>query len=349
MTILSCLLAQSSSPPTEYYIQSIAPPYSSIPHHAYFNGFSLELSFIDLIVGSDPATISPSLLNYLQNLVDVSGGPLLVRVGGNSQDSATVDANQKEIIKIKPGGGKGGSKNPNDTPSVTLGLTFFKTLRAISDHVNVQWIIGLPLVFSTPSSAEQIAAYAASFIGDHLWALQLGNEPDLYERHGKRPAPYGPQQYIQEFNDTSSAVLTGDSDLFNRSQIFIAPSTCCTVAGFSALDTINAGLLTFADRLKAIAIVRYPANNCRGNKVVPLEAYTSHLSVTTIASNNSIAVQASFNTSLPFLMVETNTASCGGLEGALIVSLEFDLTYRNIQCLCRCSMGRRLGSCTCFQ
>lgn len=49
----------------------------------------------------------------------------------------------------------------------------------------VDWFIGIPLNDST--IRIEIAEVAQEVLGDKLIGMQVGNEPDLYARHGERP------------------------------------------------------------------------------------------------------------------------------------------------------------------
>ena len=56
----------------------------------------------------------------------------------------------------------------------------------------MQPYIGTPLN-DTSNMQLQIAAEGERILGGNLLGFQIGNEPDLYARHGLRPANYGPQ------------------------------------------------------------------------------------------------------------------------------------------------------------
>lgn len=49
------------------------------------------------------------------------------------------------------------------------------------------------------SNAMWVAETIEQVLGDHLISLQLGNEPDLYGNHGRRPTTYSIQDYFTEF------------------------------------------------------------------------------------------------------------------------------------------------------
>ena len=53
----------------------------------------------------------------------------------------------------------------------------------VSSLVNVEWFLGVPLNESE-NLRLGIAEVGQAVLGDKLKGLQVGNEPDLYQRHG---------------------------------------------------------------------------------------------------------------------------------------------------------------------
>lgn len=49
------------------------------------------------------------------------------------------------------------------------------------------------------SNAMIVAEVVEDLLGDSLLSLQLGNEPDLYAGHGRRPSNYSLEDYFTEF------------------------------------------------------------------------------------------------------------------------------------------------------
>ncbi|KAG8678311.1 hypothetical protein FRC08_017875, partial [Ceratobasidium sp. 394] len=160
-----------------------------------------------------------------------------------------------------------------------------------------------------------VAQTAENILGDRLNGFQLGNEPDLYGAHGRRDPSYSMQDYMNDYqtmiNDLSTAGL-------KNQQMLIGPSTCCN---WNEMDLFNLGYLTqYANNLKMVAVQKYPTDNCKinGNVHDPQEtfgSYTTHQAVTNLAKGyiaSSAAVQAAGK---PFVLMETNTASCGGFPG----------------------------------
>jgi hypothetical protein len=115
-------------------------------------------------------------------------GPGVLRVGGNSVDRTTW------------------------TPS-GAGLTAGQTARSDVDRLAgfaraTGWrvIYGVSMVTATPAVAADEAAYAAGALGDHLLALEIGNEPDLYAKNGHRPATYTYADFRAEWETYAAAI-----------------------------------------------------------------------------------------------------------------------------------------------
>ncbi|QRV79270.1 glycoside hydrolase family 79 protein [Ceratobasidium sp. AG-Ba] len=288
----------------------------SIPQKGNFMGFSIELSVAQQTLGKNSTTLMVPFLNYLANIRS-RGGSVSIRVGGNSQDQAfLVDAS------AVPGGGiigkarQAGATTPTETPDVVFTEDLLVMMKNIGDLVNADWYFGLN--FKDPSNetnALLVAQKTEQILGDRLLGFQLGNEPDLYGPHGRRNQDYSMQDYMNDYqtmiNDLNGASL-------KQNQILIGPSTCCN---WNETDLFNLGYLTnFTANLKMIAVQKYPNDNCKinGNVHDPQQtfpSYTSHDAVTGLAGQyvtSSGIVQAAGK---PFVLMETNTASCGGFPG----------------------------------
>lgn len=137
-----------------------------------------------------------------------------------------------------------------------------------------------------------VAQTIQEILGDHLISLQLGNEPDLYANHLRRPSTYDIQAYMAEFQEYLNNI---DAAPIPNKKIILGPrfvsclhaptisltppfSVCCQ---WSTEDVFNAGYLTtFANYLNVIGLMHYPNDNCAiGGAVNPqdeLAAYLTH-------------------------------------------------------------------------
>ena len=59
-------------------------------------------------------------------------------------------------------------------------------------------ILTLGLGHYDPQAAAREAAVAKAALGNSLEAIEIGNEPESYARHGLRPMPWAPEQYNEE-------------------------------------------------------------------------------------------------------------------------------------------------------
>lgn len=129
-------------------------------------------------------------------------GSIHIRVGGNTQETASlVDEipNYRDIMKDYSK-----TTNPTATPPLVYNRDILYMMANISDFVNVKWYLGpqpssltcalglictcVGIPFNDTSNFRlQIAEVGQAILGDNLIGLQVGNEPDLYSRHGHRP------------------------------------------------------------------------------------------------------------------------------------------------------------------
>lgn len=126
-------------------------------------------------------------------------------------------------------------------------------------------------------------------------------------------------EYINEFN-TARGKIMANADVTNP-QTLLGPSVCCRVTGFQLADILSTSWLSDnIDYLAAVTVQRYPANNCQTDgRVTSAQAifgnYLNHTGVQALTAeyfNASAAAQASGK---EMLMLEFNTASCGGFPG----------------------------------
>ncbi|KAH8828669.1 hypothetical protein DL96DRAFT_1462855 [Flagelloscypha sp. PMI_526] len=300
-----------------------APPGgASIQLPSSFLGFSIEMSVANQVLGHNSSLIQVPFLNLAHNIVQRCGA-LKIRVGGNTQDYATVDVKgEKEDLKNKilwKDYANRKSQNPTETPPVYLSLDFFKLLSSISSFTNVHWYLGIP--FNDTNWRLDIVTQGQAILGDHLLGFQTANEPDFFLAHGHRTEPYGPEQWMAELRLLATALE--DPKYGNAKSQFIVPSIANS-NGWTIQGLFDMGLVDqFNDNIKFLAAERYPTDNCGaiwgGDVRNPQEQFPKYLSHKDYVQD--LVAQYTPNTAYaiahnkPFLMFETNTASCGGFAG----------------------------------
>lgn len=195
----------------------------------------------------------------------------------------------------------------------------------ISANTDTEWFFGISFnetAVSTDSTNVPLAAqYAAQILGTHLKGIQIGNEPDLYTDHQKRPAGWTAVNYVEEFGHTADDIIAQAPAVAAVEPLFMGPSLCCDRDGFLFSDIMNAGWLNaHVDTISAITVQRYPQNNCgiNGQYTNPQDIFGMYLNHTSAESLTAqyldtalIATQAGKE----LVMMEMNTASCGGFPG----------------------------------
>lgn len=140
-----------------------------------------------------------------------------------------------------------------------------------------------------------------------------------YVNHNHRSTGWGVSDFVTEYDDVVKSIVSNGSLLNNNA--FLGPSLCCNVPGFEFSDLINAGWLDEnVDRLSAVTVQHYPTNNCKVNgKVIEAQDifsdFLNHTSAQALVGEylaDSVLVQ---NAGKELVMLETNTASCGGFAG----------------------------------
>jgi hypothetical protein len=171
-----------------------------------FIGLSFELSQICEVIGLDEQ--NPAY--YEQLYLNLGSG--IVHIGGHSADFGV----------WLPDGSTYCSATYT---AVTRGMinSFFAFVARI--HWQVIW--GLNLIENNPQSAASEASYIASVAGSRLLAFNIGNEPDIYAKHGFRPANWGYPDYRSEWNTYYTAIR----QLVPAAK-FIGSDACCESSFF---------------------------------------------------------------------------------------------------------------------
>ncbi|GJE97918.1 glycoside hydrolase family 79 protein [Phanerochaete sordida] len=283
-----------------------------------FFGISIEMSVATQVLGINASFLQVPFLNLMALIAD-RAGQVVIRVGGNTQDYATLVANTSdgrmvEKQAIDP-------NNPTGTPTLIFTDELLYTMANISKFVNVKWFLGVPFDDSTNIHME-IVEHGEQIIGNNLLGFQVSNEPDLYAKHLHRNETYGASDFYVEFGNWRDAF--NNDALVPAKKTMIGPSLSLWNTTYWSLDdTWNTGFLpNYVDNLYALSVERYPADNCDffygGTVVYPPDVfpdYLSHSSGKGLVSNLLDSTLVAQQYSLPFIMFETNSASCGGFAG----------------------------------
>lgn len=297
----------------------------SKPHKGNFLGFSIELSVANNILGKTGGTLKPQFLNYLANIRNRAGDGPIVRVGGNTQDSSTLYldgfSNGDSIEKIKEGQDVYG--NAINTPIINFSLDLFYAMSNISALVGAEWYFGLAFnesdVTALTGNVPVVAEYAQKILGSYLLGLIVGNEPDLYVRHNHRPEGWNVDNYVSEYNAITQEVL--NANVLLNSTAFVGPSLCCGVENFLLQDVLNAGYLSpeNSEHNIHLTVQSYPTNNCQLSGIINAQDifadFLNHTSAQSLTAQYAGDIAAVTAAGKEIMMMEMNTASCGGFAG----------------------------------
>lgn len=135
-------------------------------------------------------------------------GPSVLRIGANQVDRSSWNGAVEGLTSILPA--------QIDALAVFVQAT--------------QWqvIYGVNLAHNTPANAADEAAYVANRLGSSLLAWEIGNEPDLYVRHGYRPNGWGYDEFLKEWWVYRAAVSAASPGV-----PFSGPATAFDVEDFN--------------------------------------------------------------------------------------------------------------------
>ncbi|KDQ55999.1 glycoside hydrolase family 79 protein [Jaapia argillacea MUCL 33604] len=239
----------------------------------------------------------------------------------NTDPSSYTSTNSVPAASASPTPSPGINTPPWQTQTPTLLFTseILYLLANVSSLVGVKWYLGVPFNDTTNLRLE-IAESGEQILGGNLLGLQVGNEPDLYARHGHRPTTYAPSDYFGEFGVVVQAI-NNDNSIPVKNNL-IGPNLA--TGDWIPEQVWDTGFIpAYTNSLSALAVEHYPTDNCFamygvGSPIdLPTEfaAFMSHsmgINTISIYMNSS---QVALAANKPFLMFETNTASCGGFPG----------------------------------
>ncbi|KAJ7486841.1 hypothetical protein FB451DRAFT_1127091 [Mycena latifolia] len=300
-------------------LQNSGTPHLSIKQKGSFIGFSIEMSVTNQVLGKNSTLIQVPFLNLMAN-IQQRAGSVMIRVGGNTQESATlVDTlDNGRILEKNFTGTTGRTK----TPPLDFTRDLLYSMRNISDFVNVHWFMGIPWFVTQPFDLGIVTA-SQEILGDYLLGLQAGNEPDMYHIHQHRNDTYGPFDYGGEFSDLLAQIEATGADPSGRARtVLIGPN----IANFdwTPEQVWDSGFVDkFDANLAYLAVEKYPRDNCAatfgGGAITDpqsiLAKYLTHDAHTGLLAPYLNSTMYAQQKNKPFLMFETNTGSCGGFNG----------------------------------
>ena len=151
---------------------------------ANFQGLSYEAG----ILCNNSNFLSSNNAVLIQLIKNLGSG--IIRVGGNSSDNISWT----------------GLVRATKTGSDSLTTSDLDNFAAFAKVVGWPVLFGVNLGSNNPLSAANEASYLKSGLGNLLYAIQIGNEPDLYYNNGHRTSTYTYNNYQSEWNTYFAAL-----------------------------------------------------------------------------------------------------------------------------------------------
>lgn len=262
--------------PVTVSINQNQPGYSISPT---FEGVSYEIG----LLAKTQTFLNANNTVLIQLIKNLGNG--IIRVGGNSSDKTSWT---------------GQTRTPN-TGTDSLAKSDVDNLSAFAKATGWQVLYGLNLGGNNPTAAANEAQYVSGTFSGSLYALQIGNEADLFKSNGLRLPSYSYANYQQEWTTYVDAIKK------------VVPSA--VFAGPDVADNTS-WVTSFADaENKNVRLIdgHYyrtgPATN-------PAITYQTLLTPTTQLSTYLQSLNtASLKYNLPYRVSECNSVYAGGKAG----------------------------------
>ncbi|EJD52331.1 hypothetical protein AURDEDRAFT_81890 [Auricularia subglabra TFB-10046 SS5] len=311
------------APPLDFPIDVTsvgAPPDITVPVLGSFLGISIEMVYVEDVIGPNKDGVHPEFLNFMSTIKARGGEPYL-RLGGNSQEKAY-------LVDSIPGG-KATAKETNPGMN-TLTLIYTKgvadAMKTASDKVGINWYIGITMNQTDPPRLDWVEL-ATSVFDDKIVSMQLGNEPDLYfTKYRPDDGSYTPEVYMGEVQTVLDAMSANPNIKKDSLKKIGGPSLCECNGAWRSPDVLKDldYLGKYKDFLNTLIVEHYPTDNCATvadyrptpqNFANGLARHSGGYSATSFAGGYRDKAVTAKAAGLPIVMLEMNTASCNGFLG----------------------------------
>ena len=282
-----------------------------------FLGFSVEYGNIPNFFGRRAPL---QAIARLTRRLTRDNGPPVFRIGGNSEDRAVW--------------GHISARLRHQGDAITLSSVTANYLHTLVQATDSRLILGLNLGRGSAAMAIPWIQEAQHTIGSrNIIAFEIGNEPDLYNRHGVRPHSYTLQDYLQQVRRFSRRIRP----LLSRRQMLAGPAFTGPWRRFTPEFIAQQGT-----GLAVITMHEYPLGapviNPKSPKFGSIGNLLKPTSVTVFASLIRSTVRAGHKRHIPVRFAEINSAYMGGKPGVSnafvqsLWSLDILFTLASIHC-----------------
>jgi hypothetical protein len=274
-----------------------------------FSGFSFEHGDFLRFTGTTPIAINPTFVKLLKNVGNNNNGPVMLRFGGNSTDASWWNPN-------------GLTKPPGITCDITN--TDLSIISSVINQTKSKVIFGLNSGQNKPSLAVELAqATLSNLPPGKVYSFEIGNEPDLYAKHGYytdsttgatvnlRPSTYSFNDYLSEFSNYATTLKNSFSTL--------PPLSGPVFTSYQWMQYLPTFLDKQTAMVNAITYHRYPLNACGvdpGSANYPtIFQLLSDKSSYNLAQGVEPFVKQASSYGRKLWLSEINSVACGGASG----------------------------------
>ncbi len=281
-TPASAHAAEAGAPPGLAVTVAIEPHAPGAPVPQRFLGLSFEMAALAQL-GQD--AYRGDMVELLRSL-----GPGILRFGG-----ITADENVAWTDSETP---------PPAWATSTIGPAQMSALGVLAHRSGWKVLLTVGLAHYEPTAAAREVAAAHRALGPYLAAVEIGNEPDAYGNHGFRELPWlaqGYQEQVSDYREAIEALTPG------------VPIAGPDVSGSGAFGEWG-DEEALAQKPVMLTGHHYPLG-CAQIPAPSIETLLSAAVRGAAANSLNTYLKVAGLYGIPMRIDETNTVSCGGVEG----------------------------------
>ncbi|KAI0036740.1 hypothetical protein K488DRAFT_81734 [Vararia minispora EC-137] len=251
---------------------------------------SLSLEFF-AFPGYTQVTSTSVCMNHIATL---RGHAPAVRIGGTTQDRATYSLNLAEAVNYTV------ASSADAPTSLTFGPSFFSLAAGLK---GADVTIGLNRQLNNMANSLQAAVQAKNSM-TNLYAIEIGNEPDLYGSGSPiiTTGTWSPIADGQSEQSWQNAMSSSTGDIF-QAGVYLSNSWNIP----SLITTLGSAIR----HTKTFSRHSYPQSACNGAST-NLPSLMSHSSIVTYVAQYASEASAVHAAGKQYFLGETNSATCGG-------------------------------------
>ncbi|KAF8313085.1 hypothetical protein DL93DRAFT_2156373 [Clavulina sp. PMI_390] len=294
-----------------------------VPPHAPSSASTVGRDLVGLSIEGDrwaewvgPKQKNNYFISLLQNLGDITGQPPNIRIGADSQDHTFFDKTVDVATATFPASSVATPYPEADT--VQVSSAYYDLSRYLPKGTHVVW--GINLLSNNTANAVSIAKAITSTFSKG----GIGNEPDLYAKHGYRgTANWTASTFVGQWESFAQAIIEATGLQAQTTKIWFGgmdiSSNIAKWAPFSPQNLFATGVLnsSYSKYIDTYSQHHYQSSVC-STANGPAAAIGTFMNKATIRSNISefdpdIAYVKS--NGLAYIFGETNSISCHGYAG----------------------------------